>query len=460
MSLMNKTKHAGLLTLGAVAAGLLAACDVTNPGPVQDEFLTDPSAQPGLINGAKRIFSESMGDIALDMGYMAREIFPGGQTGAWGTGVNMHAGHPEPGDGPGFTNFHEARFITEVAIQRFTEVSAPANMLYGAYLWNGWAYRVLGEWWCETVLPSTDPTDRTPPAYIEGTTDPYFERAVASFTAALDHAANDEQRHAALAGRAQAHLWLGNYAEAAADAAAVDDPDFSFVVEQDISEENLTNYLWQGNSGTFRSYSVQFTWFYDYYTTTGDPRTPWRDGEAYQGFPFAVGSLTGYGQVPYKPQVKYDDVGSDFELASYDEMQLIQAEAMLHGAVAGGVSGAMDIINAVRASHVSDNDGQPLDPWPVAADADEAWTYLMRERRIELWIEARNAPDERRWIALGSPGTVDIPAWEVPGDPAVTGYSPHFANYPRGLNGDATKLCFDIPDSERDQNPNVPNAGG
>jgi len=456
---MEKTGHGGVGTLCAVAvaAGLSAACDVTNPGPVQDEFLADPSAQLGLVNGAKRVFAESIGDIALDMGYMAREIFPGGQTGAWGTDVNMHAGHPEPGDGPGFTNIQEARFITEVAIQRFTEVNAPASMLYGAYLWNGWAYRILGEWWCETVLPSTDPTDRTAPEYIPNTTDPYFERAIASFTAALGHAANDAQRHAALAGRAQAHLWLGNYTEAAADAAAVDNPDFSFVIEQDISEEALTNYLWQGNSGTFRSYTVQFTWFYDYYTNTGDPRTPWRDGEDYQGFPFGVGSLSGFGQVPYSPQVKHDDVGSDFELASYDEMQLIQAEAMLDGAVAGGVSGAMDIINAVRTSHVSDIDEVGLDPWPATTDPDEAWTYLMRERRIELWIEARNASDERRWIALGSPGTVDIPTWE---DPSHPGYTQHFVNYPRGLNGDATKLCFDIPDAERDQNPNVPNAGG
>jgi len=459
MRLMRKSGHQGVRTLGpvAVAAILLAACDVTNPGPVQDEFLADPSAQLGLINGAKRVFAENIGDIALDMGYMAREIFPGGQTGAWGTGVNMHAGHPEPGDGPGFENIHEARFVTEVAIQRFAEVNAPANMLYGAYLWNGWAYRILGEWWCETVLPSTDPTDRTAPEYIQGTTDPYFERAIASFTAALGHAANDAERHAALAGRAQAHLWLDNHAEAAADAAAIDDEEFSFVIEQDISEEDLTNYLWQGNSGTFRSYTVQFTWFYDYYTNTGDPRTPWRDGEAYQGFPFGVGSLSGFGQVPYSPQVKYADVGSDFELASYDEMQLIQAEAMLHGAVAGGVTGAMGIINAVRTSHLSDIDGLALDPWPATTDADEAWTYLMRERRIELWIEARNAPDERRWIELGSPGTIDIPTWE---DASHAGYTPHFVNYPRGLNGDETKLCFDIPDSEREQNPNVPNAGG
>ncbi len=439
----SMTKVTTAATLAVLA---LSGCEVTNPGPVEDEFLLTPpeEAQEGLINGAKRSIAETFGPRMLDLGLMARDIFPGGQTGAWGTGVAMHAGHVQRESGPGFQNLHDARFITETAIQRFTAADAPDASLFQAWLWNGYSYRMLGEWWCDTVLPSRDPEDRTPSEYIPGTTAPYFERAVESFTQALTFANSEDERNAALAGRASAHLWLGNWDEAYADATAVTDDDFLLVIEQDDSETNLYNYLAEGNSGVFRSYSVRFTWFEEYYEDTGDSRVP----SAFDpNYPVAVGSLSGFGQVPYRPQLKYTARTTPFPLADYWEMQLVAAEAILQGAGGGAFGDAMGIINAVR--------GRPgVDLPPVAAGtAEEAWEHLKRERRIELWLEGRNAPDERRWEDLGTPGEIEIPAWE---DPSHPGYTPLFVNFPRGLLGGP--LCFDIPQAERDRNPNVPPA--
>jgi len=59
----------------------------------------------------------------------------------------------------------------------------------------------------------------------------------------------------------------------------------------------------QANSGTFRSYTVRFTWFYDYYDQTGDPCTQWGLDPNFSG---AVGSLSGFpgARVPYNPQRK------------------------------------------------------------------------------------------------------------------------------------------------------------
>src|SRR5690606_38932053 len=37
----------------------------------------------------------------------------------------------------------------------------------------------------------------------------------------------------------------------------------------------------------------------------------------------------------------------------------------------------------------------PLQPW-TATSLDEAWTYLMRERAIQLWLESRRFTDQRR----------------------------------------------------------------
>jgi len=130
-------------------------------------------------------------------------------------------------------------------------------------------------------------------------------------------------------------------------------------------------------------------------------------------------------------------------------MKLVQAEAILQGAGSGDFNHALDLINEVHTRNISDNDSNPL-PALTAASATEAWTELKRERRIELWLEGRSAADERRWDDLSTPGTLDIPDWENPANP---GYTPLFVDNPRD------KLCFDIPESERDRNPNVPTSG-
>ncbi len=445
MTMMKSMRHgSGILAVALVAS--LAGCDVTNPGPIQDAFVGDEAAQVGLIFGVQRQISSRYTDDAFDFALIGREIFPGGQIGAWGNPVQIHAGSVQPNyDNGSFDNYHTARFIAETAIKRFTEAGASRDRMYQAYLWAGWAYRILGEWWCSSVIPDEDPTVTEPSQYFADTSDPYFDRAVARFNTALTYADTDDQRAAAYAGLAQAHLWLGDW-QAAYDAAEEVPEGFVFVTENDASETPLYNYIYEANSGTFRSFTVQFSWFEDYYTDTGDPRTPWGIDP---NFDVAVGSLSGFGPVPYKPQLKFTSRTDDVNLASGWEMKLIRAEAVLRGAAGGALQDAVDLINEVRTRNVSDNDGLPLAA-VAAADATEAWTHLKRERRIELWLEGRAAPDERRWNDTSAPGALDIPNWE---DPSHPGYTPLFVDNPRG------NLCFDIPESERDRNPNVPSSG-
>jgi hypothetical protein len=239
-------------------------------------------------------------------------------------------------------------------------------------------------------------------------------------------------------------VWLGDWSAAAADAAAVPDG-FAYAIPMDDTESGLYNDLYEANSGTFRSYTVRFTWFYDYYTETGDPRVAWGVDP---DFAVAVGSLSGFpgGQVPYNPQRKYTTRTDDINLASGWEMRLIEAEAKLSS---GDWEGAMTLINRVRTRNVSDLTGAPLEPW-VASSAEEAWTFLKRERYIELWLEGRRLGDERRWMADNIPGSLDTPTWE---DASHPGHTNLFLQNPRSF-------CFDIPESERDRNPNVPASGG
>ena len=436
-----RLRSTGRVTTIALSLAVLVGCDVTNPGPVLDEFLAVDASQQGLINGSIRSLAELVTYGAYTNALLAREVFPGGQTGAWGHNVTTQGGHILPGSyGNYWTDAVQARFIAETAIARFTDAGAPANKMYQAHLWAGYAYRVLGEWWCDAVVVSTDPSNTEPGVFESGTTT-YFNRAVTNFSAALGLAANADEKSAALAGRAAAYAQLGDWTNAAGDASQVPDG-FVFQIETggEASFGGYMNHIYEAVEGALRSHTQDFTWFKDYYTTTGDPRVPWRDHPLYT---LATASLSGFpgGSVPFHPQAKYMARTSPMNLATGWEMRLIEAEAALE---AGNWTAAMVIINAVHPRNISDNDGNPLPQW-VAADATEAWTFLKRERYIELWLEGRRASDERRWAANGTPGSLDTPDFES--------QSVLFSANPRSY-------CFDIPDAERDSNPNLSPAGG
>jgi len=439
---MRSFRRIAVPTLASLA--LLAACDVTNPGRVEEEFIATGDAQQALINGAVRMMSEGMGYGSYSAALLAKEIFPGGQIGAFGHDVTVQGGLLDAGDDLGhFDPLHQARFIGEVAVKRFTEAGAPADMMYQAHLWTGWAYRVLGEWWCEAVVGSTDPDDETPGMH-ELDTDTYFERAVANFTAALGYASDADEEFAALAGRAQAYLWLEQWANAEADAAAVTDPAFQFVVPYDDLEQAYFNTLyWATAYNPYASYTMHFTRAKDHYETTGDPRTAVAEDP---DEPLAVGSLSGYGPVEFSFPTKYTSREDDQRLASGWEMRLVEAEAILQQNEAN-YPAAMTLINEVRTRNVSDIDDTPL-PALTAASATEAWQHLRRERAIELFLEGRRMGDARRWDEMGTPGA---DAWEPPG-----GYAAWQAISPIFVAESERAVCFDIPNSERTSNPNVP----
>jgi len=442
--------RAGVITTGVLSLALLAGCDVTNPGPIQDEFLqgqplTAIGTQQGLINGSIRSMAQFVSSGAYTTALLAREIFPGGQTGSNGHDVIIQGGHLVPGTaGSGarssayWDRGMQARYIAETAIKRFTAVKAPNSSMYQAHLWAGYAYRFLGEWWCEAVVTNLDPDNREPGKY-EKDTKTYSDRALANFTAALGFASNDAERRAALAGRAQVRRWLGDWSGAVQDAAVVPD-NFAFQIKLDALENDYYNRLFEAQSGVFRSYTIRFTFFDTYYADTGDPRTRWDKDPANA---FATASLQGYGRVPYTRQRKYTSRSDDQNLASGWEMRLIEAEAKLR-ATTPDVASAMALINKVRTRNVSDVTKQPLQPWQATTLTD-AWTFLKRERYIELWLEGHRLPDERRWAATNTPGSLDTPQFEK--------LSTLFTQNPRSY-------CFDIPESERNLNPNVPGLGG
>jgi hypothetical protein len=417
-----------LLLAGAVS------CDtkVTNPGPVQDVFLNDRSAALAMVNGAGRAVSSGINWIGYTGAAISREIHPAGSTGSFGITTRWQNGDLSD-DSEVTTHWEQsqrARWLAEETLRRMEAAgpppsTAPAaertgyqNQLQLAYLYAGFANRLLGENMCDCVIDGS--------GILPNAT--YFTRAESLFTKAIavtggTAATIAAQAQAAYAGRAAARVYLNKWAEAVSDAGQVP---IAFVYNMpyfNIGEDAQRNRIAYAVLNTpYRAHTQWNTWHLAYRTATSDPRVP-----------ITMTTLKGdaaidcCGRVDFLPQAKHPLSQSPIRLASGREMRLIEAEAKLR---ANDLTGGLASINQVRT-----NAGVAA---VTAANITDAWTMLKRERGIELWLEARRLGDLRRWKAGNTPGALD--PLESIGAPA------HLTKQ---------DLCFPIGRSERETNPNL-----
>ena len=417
-------------TCGLVfAVFVLAGCDVTNPGPIQDEFLTDPESHVPMVRGAGRTLTGPMGTFVQDGGVLSREVFPGGQTGAGAFSREVQKGAIswDQSGGP-WGSLHSARFIAEYALEIFAQpsVEAAPAVITDAHLFAGIAHRLLGDYFCQVAYDGG------------GLEDPSvaLERAEEHFSAALETAATDAQRHAAYAGRAQTRLSLGNWSGAQSDASQVP-LSFRQTLPTGALAGERNAFAYGSNSSPHRSQTVRFTFYDSYYPATGDPRVAW---ETYPNNPFCTANLLGYGSVPCtRPKTKHRNLTDPLLISSGAEMLLIRAEAILMQNPASWPE-ALDLINQVRTRIMKEGTTEPLAPWTATSNA-ETWTVLMRERGIELWLDGKRLADLRRWEENN-----------VPGDPALpdeTQLGTHVSSY------NPNDTCYPVPLSEVNENPNI-----
>lgn len=420
---MSHQRLRGVLLTGALLAAA-SGCEVTNPGPIQDEFLSEATSQLPLVTGAHRKVSEGLNNLTYHSSVVAREVFPSGET-TGGVTPQMAGGDLLEDQVNGvWSDIQQGRFIAEDAIRRFTAsgVTVDPNVLAQAYIWAGHANRILGENWCEVTF---DGGPKQPGSAA-------FARAEEHFSAAIGKATTDALRQAAYAGRAQVRLAQKKWAEAASDAAQVP-LTFTFQARTDGNEAAMRNAMyWNKANLPYRLYSIHFTTFYDYYTQTGDPRAAWRTNPT---VPNATSSLVGFGVVPWSYPTKYATDSAPYTLSSGREMVLIRAEAAL---AQGQLQAAATLINQIRTSVRSETTNQNLAPYTINTAAD-AWTALFAERRLELFLEGRRLFDIRRFEQNQNPGTLNLPNFEA--------RSFIFkANFSR---------CFPISQQERLTNPNL-----
>ena len=431
---------------------LAASCDttVTNPGPVNDKFLDNRNAAAAMVAGAGRALSSGMNWIGYTGAAVTREIHPAGSTGSFGITAPWQNGILSPDDADLNTHWEQAqraRWVAEEALRRLEAAGPPPvgalqtvvqynNLLQLAYLYAGYANRLLGENMCDAVIDNS--------AALANSV--FFTRAESLFTKAIAVTGGTPatilaQATAAYAGRASVRVFLGNWAGAIADANQVA---IGFVYNMpyyNIGDDNQRNRIFWSSGNTresgsaYRAHTQWNTWYLQYkygsattFTATtpavmNDPRI------AVVTSTQAVGdaAIDCCGKVPFYPEAKYAASASAIRLSSGREMVLIKAEERL---IANDMAGGMTFINQART-----NAGAPT---ITAVDITDAWRLLKRERGIELWLEARRMGDLRRWKAAATPGALD--------PLEVVGAASHLTSQ---------DLCFPISRSERQTNPNL-----
>jgi hypothetical protein len=397
---------------------VLTACDpfeVTNPGPVQDESLDDPDAGMAILIGTVADVEISADRFAYYGAVASTDLNADATSGEW----------QFPGEGKLLEEHGEyhwdlgvrGRWTAEEGIRRLLETQpdvATSPIVAAAYLWAGFASRILGDNVCVSVIdggPATSNMDNYRQAVG------HFEEALARATAI--GASLDSIRLAAVAGLAQSHLILGDYTEAASFAGQVPD-DFLWVAHRSDNSGREWNSTW--NLGSRFKQSTVWGTYTDTVGVGNDPRVP-----------FATTSELGAGsQHPFYRQLKYADMTADIPLAKGAEMRLIEAEVLLRG---GDRTEAMAMINEVR-------QGAGVAPVTGVSDDAGAWLALDRERHLVLWLEGRRLRDNDRFsdpaLSAFSTSFMAGDGWETTGG----------AHEPRDR-------CFPPSRTEVDANPNI-----
>jgi hypothetical protein len=426
---MKALIRCGIAAVSVGVVGSLTACDfkVTNPGPVPAENLDSRATAGGIVNGAGRDLSDALNWLAYTGGAVSREIFPAGSTGSFGISAQQQVGKLLDDDTNNYWQLAQrARFEAEDGANHlkgslganFAKDTLGAKIL----IWAGYANRLLGENMCDAVINGSGKQ-----AYTV-----YLTRADSELTEALAIATAlnvTKFINAARAARAAVRLDLGKVPEAVADANTTADA-FVFAMPYFVTDQDQYNRIfWATANQPYRAHTVWNTVNDQYYTDTKDPRVPWASDPTQPVGDAAVLSL---GRVTWHKEMKFAKQDAAINLSSGWEMRLIEAEAALLG---NDLTTAMTLINKHRVA-------LGLQPWTAATIAD-GWTALRRERGIELWLEGRRLNDLRRWKAATAPGSMS------PLEQTGTGTN----GAPSYLT--QQDLCFPIPTSEKQNNPNL-----
>lgn len=410
------------------AAAIVAACDtsdlldVETPAAVPVGMINDPKNATLMVNSAVADFECALGSTIAVEGIISDELADA-QLGAaaWpydrrdantqtngSYGTNGCANNQTPGI---YSPLSTARWGADHALENlnaWTDQQVPNRqaLIARAAVYAGFSYALMGMAMCEAAF------DLGPQVDQQG----MFTLAEARFTTAIAAAqaagaSASAMLNAAYVGRARVRLFLGNKSGAAADAALVP-AGFELNADNDATDNRLYNRIW-AITGQFGFYTVEGL-SRNLTTETGqvDPRSA---SKATNTRPADARSEI---WVPDKYAGGY---ATPTRIASYEEAQLILAEAQ-------GGAAAVTAINGLRAA-------AGVQPYTGPTDAASIQDLIIDERRRALFLEGFRNYDMQRF--------------NVPFNPPVG------APFPLKGGTYGNTRCLPLPDVERFNNPNI-----
>ena len=362
-----------------------------------DDLLTvqDPAryTSPDLDGALDAVANGVEGDLyATHDGFVTYSALASDEyqhTGTWAGWDDVDHGRfrfaTSPTDGI-MNGYLRTRWFAKSTAERLERVlgsaAATDKMMAQVQTTGAWALLMLGEGFCEGVIEENGPvvTD------VEMTTAAVAELTTAMATAQA--AGATDYYNWALAGRARANLWLGNWDAALADAQAVPEGFVHYAQYSGNSSRQQNWIVFVATIGFNNAGGVREKWWphvdtdaeklIDPYSGQLDSRVEiWHD----------PGTIGVDGKTDYYSQWKYKDGEADIPMTHSDEMKLIEAEVYYQK---GDYAQAQTVLNALRAA-------VNLDPLPTTTDPAKVMEYLMHETFAELWVEGRRMSYLARW---------------------------------------------------------------
>ena len=374
---------AAYIALALVAAQLITACqgvlDVSLPGNVEASALDAAALAPTLVDGAQADFECAFTQYVETTATWANEVL-NSSGGAEVVGWSARFTRPEAGTGQcptassnrgAFTVYlplQIARGQAELALTKLTvftdaEVTGRALLLARAGFYSGYAHMLLSEAYCQVAV---DDGPLLTPAQGLAIAEKKFSDAITAATTAN----NAALLNAARVGRARVRMALGNGMGAAADAKLIPSG-FVFNATYASTPVRRRNTVMEDINLKFH---LSVAPAYRGLTVGGipDPRVI-----AINANRVGIDAVT-----PVWTQGKYTSPDSPMPLATWDEAQLIIAEAE------GGQS-AVDAINRIRTKYNL--------PQFAGGTSAQITAQIIEERRRTLFLDGHAINDHLRF---------------------------------------------------------------
>lgn len=364
----------GWLCLALCCSVVLWGCDslltVDNPGEIQDRDLDLPEAVEPLVTGVAADFAVAYRYVAINMALYANEMIHTGSFPSWRVWERGISARPSSEANWMYNDIARAVWVADNAVARLERLLDDAGSraeTAEVLMWSGFARFFYADNFCEATFDGGPPVA---PAQIYQDAEERLSRAMSVASAA---GANDIAL-AARAGRARARLMLGNFADAAADAAAIPDG-FTYNVLYSDNSSREYNWVASYSRDLYRRETGVHPTYYEDERYINDPRTPFIN----RG-PGAVGP----DEIrQWVEQEKFPHRSSPIPITNTAEARLIRAEAELE---IGNVAAAVAIIDQLRVA-------VGLPPYDGPTDQASVREQLMYERSAELWLQGQRYLD-------------------------------------------------------------------